>query len=209
MRAPRLSAISRADLHPSGPARLRWRLALILAIGLLLAAAPARSELRFSNRPEVFLNDFDLTLQAVLLGAIPPSFHESLKSGIPTHIRFYIELWKYNGRFWPNERLHARTVERQLTYNVVTKEYKVVSTAGEQQEPYVTKDLREAQRVASEIRGLKLGPASALDPSGLYFVQVKADVSLSGVNSFLARLTGDADQTDWIRSDLLTPLRSQ
>ncbi len=209
MRAPRVSANSRADLYRGGPARLRWQLAWLLVLGLLLAATPARSELRFSNRPEVFLNDFDLTVQAVLLGAIPPSFHESLKSGIPTHIRFYIELWKYNGRFWPNERLQARTVERQLTYNVVTKEYKVVWTAGEEREPYVTKDLREAQRVASEIRGFKLGPASTLDPNALYYVQLHADVSLNGVNSFLARLTGDADQTDWIRSDLLTPTRSQ
>ena len=207
MRAPRRSAVSRLDLHLSRPARLRWPLACTLALAGLLAASPARPELRFSNPPEVFLNDYDLTVQVVILGAIPPSFHESLTSGIPTHIRFYIELWRYN-RFWPNERLEARRVERQLTYNVVTKEYKVVST-GEQREPYVTKDLREAQRVGSEIRGFKLGPASALDPQGIYYVQMRADVSLNGVNSFLARLTGEAEQTDWIRSNFLTPMRTQ
>jgi hypothetical protein len=100
-------------------------------------------------------------------------------------------------------------VERQLTYNVVTKEYKVASSTGERREPYVTKDLREAQRVASEIRGLKLGAASALDPRGEYYVQVRADVSLGGVNTFLARLTGEAEQTDWLRSTLLTVTRTQ
>lgn len=208
MCAPGLSAIP-ADLHRGQTGRRGWRLGWGLALALLLATTPARAELRFSDRPEVFLNDYDLTVQVVLLGAIPPSFYESLKSGIPTHIRFYIELWQYNGRFWPNERLQARTIERQLAYNVVTKEYRVVSAAGEQREAYVTKDLREAQRVASEIRGLKVGPASALDPRGLYYVRVRADVSLNGVNSFLARLTGDAEETDWIRSDLLTPTRMQ
>ena len=181
---------------------------MTLAFALLLATAPARSELRFSNRPEVFLNDFDLTLQAVLLGAIPPSFHESLKSGIPTHVRFYIELWQYS-RFWFNQRLQARTIERQLTYNVVTKEYKVVSTAGEEREPYVTKDLREAQRVASQILGFKLGPASALDPAALYYVRVRADVSVGGVNSLLARWAGDAEETEWLPSNFLTPMRTQ
>jgi hypothetical protein len=208
MRAPGFSAVSTPDLHRGRPAGFRWPLAWCLAVALLLAAGPARSELRFSDRPEIFLNDYDLTVQVVLLGAIPPSFHESLKSGIPTHIRFYIELWQYS-RFWVNQRLQVKTIERQLTYNVVTKEYKVASTAGEQREPYVTKDLREAQRVASELRGFKLGPSAALDPNELYYVQVRADVSVGGVNSFLARLTGDAEETPWVRSTLLTVTRTQ
>jgi len=206
MRARRVSLVFPA--LPGGRRGLpRW-LAWTLALGLLLAAGPAGAELRFSDRPEVFLNDYELTVQAVLLGAIPPAFHEHLHSGVTTHIRFYVELWQYS-RFLPNERLHARMVERQISYNVVTKEYKVVSTVGEQREPYVTKDLREAQRIASEIRGLKLGPASALDPRGEYYVQVRADVSLGGVNTFLTRLTGEAEQTDWVRSPHLTVTRTQ
>jgi len=206
MRARPVSAVFPA--LPGGRRGLRRRLAWTLALGLLLAAAPVLAELRFSDRPEVFLNDHELTVQAVLLGAIPPAFYEHLHSGVTTHIRFYVELWQYS-RFLPNERLHARMVERQISYNVVTKEYKVVSTVGEQREPYVTKDLREAQRIASEIRGLKLGPASALDPQGEYYVQVRADVSLGGVNTFLTRLTGEAEQTDWVRSPHLTVTRTQ
>jgi len=206
MRARPVSAVFPA--LPGGRRGLRRRLAWTLALGLLLAAAPVLAELRFSDRPEVFLNDHELTVQAVLLGAIPPAFYEHLHSGVTTHIRFYVELWQYS-RFLPNERLHARMVERQISYNVVTKEYKVVSTVGEQREPYVTKDLREAQRIASEIRGLKLGPGSALDPRGEYYVQVRADVSLGGVNTFLTRLTGEAEQTDWVRSPHLTVTRTQ
>lgn len=173
----------------------------------MLAAAPAGAELRFSDRPEVFLNDNDVTVQLVLLGAVPLSFHESLKSGVATHIRFYLELWRYS-RFWLSERLQLRKVERRLTYDVVTKEYRVTSTEGEEREPYVTKNLREAQRVASEIR-LKLLASAALDPGALYYVQARADVSVGGVNSFLARLTGEAEETDWVRSTLLTVTRTQ
>ncbi|GEM_PF-761521 len=209
MRAParRVSAPSGAWL--GGRFGLpRWSLAWTLALAASLATAPAGAELRFSDRPEIFLNDFDLTVQVVLLGALPPSFQESLQSGVPTHIRFYVELWQHS-RFWFNQRLQARLVERQLTYNVVTKEYKVASVAGEEHEPYVTKDLREAQRVASELRGFKLGPVSGLEPRELYFVRVRADVSLNGVNSFLARLTGDAEETPWLPSTLLTPTRTQ
>jgi len=147
-------------------------------------------------------------VQAVLLGAIPPAFYEHLHSGVTTHIRFYVELWQYS-RFWINQRLQSRMVERQLTYNVVSKEYKVASTAGEPREPYVTKDLREAQRVASEIRGLKLGRSAALDAGELYYVQVRADVSLGGANTILTRMMGEAEETPWIRSTLLTVTRTQ
>ena len=206
MRARRVSAVC-ASL-PGGRRGLRRRLAWTLALGLLLAAAPARAELRFSDRPEVFLNDQELTVQAVLLGAVPPAFHEHLHSGITTHIRFYVELWQYS-RFWISQRLQSRMVERQLTYNVVTKEYRVAAAAGEPREPYVTKDLREAQRVASEIRGLKLGRSAALDPGELYYVQVRADVSLGGVNTILTRMMGEAEETPWIRSTLLTVTRTQ
>ena len=205
MRARRVSAVFGA--LPGGRRGLR-RLAWTLALGLLLAATPVLAELRFSDRPEVFLNDHELTVQAVLLGAIPPAFYEHLHSGVTTHIRFYVELWQYS-RFWINQRLQTRMVERQLTYNVVTKEYKVASGAGEQREPYVTKDLREAQRVASEIRGLKLGRSAALDRGELYYVQVRADVSLGGVNTILTRMTGEAEETPWIRSPLLTVTRTQ
>lgn len=208
MRAPRVLAISGPDLHCGRREIPRGRLAWALAVGFLLAAVPARSELRFSDRPQVFLNDQELTVQAVLLGTIPPSFHESLRSGVPIHIRIYVELWQYS-RFWANQRLRARSVERQLSYNVVTKEYKVASTAGEQREPYLTKDLREAQRLASEIRGFKLGAGAALDPGELYYVQVRADVSIGGVNSFLTRMTGEAEETPWVRSNLLTVTRTQ
>ncbi len=208
MRALQVSAVSRS--LPGGRRALgRRRLAWTSALLLLVVAVPAAAELRFSDRPEVFLNDQELTVQAVLLGAIPPSFHESLHSGVTTHIRFYVELWQYS-RLWINQKLQARLVERQLTYNVVTKEYKVASTAGEQREPYVTKDLREAQRVASEIRGIKLGRSAALDPGELYYVQVRAEVSLGGVNySLLTRMTGEAEQADWVRSTLLTVTRTQ
>jgi uncharacterized protein DUF4390 len=183
---------------------------LLVAVALwtLAAPAPAGAELRISNLA-VFLNDFDVTVQVVLLGAIPESLYESLQSGIAAHVRFQVELWQYN-RLLPDRRLTSRTIERHVSYSVLTKEYKVVSLKGEPpQEPYVTKDLREAQRVVSGLRAGSLAPASSLNPKDLYYVRVHADVSLGGVNSLITRYTGEAEETDWARSDLLTVTRSQ
>ena len=177
------------------------------AILCLMAPTGARAELRISNL-SVFLNDYDVTVHVVLLGAIPSTLYESLQTGIPAHVRLHVELWQYN-RLLADRRVTARTIERQLTYNVLTKEYKVVSLKGEQREPYLTKDLREAQRVISEARVGNLAAAASLDARELYYVRVQSDVSLGGVNSWIARFSGDAEETDWVRSSLLTVTRSQ
>jgi hypothetical protein len=63
--------------------------------------------------------------------------------------------------------------------------------------------------VASELRVSKLAPATSLDPNELFYVRVRADVSLNGVNSWVARIAGDAAETPWTQSSLLTPQRAQ
>ncbi len=182
-----------------------------LLAALVLAAEAgfrsARAEVRISNL-SVFLNDYDVTVSVVLYDAVPDALHESIHTGIPAHVRYYVELWQYT-RMGVDRRLQARTIERQLTYNVLTKEYKVTSLKGETREPVLTKDLREAQRVISELRVGRLAPVAALDKQELYYVRVRSDVSLGGVNSWFARLTGEAAETPWVQSSLLTPVRNQ
>ena len=178
-----------------------------LILSLLAGPSPAWAEIRISNLA-VFFNDFEVTVQVVLLGAIPAPLHESLHSGVPTHVRFHVELWQYS-RFWVERLIQRRTVERQLTYNVLTKEYRVTSVDGEQREPYLTNNLREAQRVLSDLRVARLAPGAALDSKELYYVRVRSDVSLNGDNSFASRMAGDAAETPWVQSTLLTPIRSQ
>ena len=55
----------------------------------------------------------------------------------------------------------------------------------------------------------KLAPVAALDKQELYYVRVRSDVSLGGVNSWFARFTGEAAETPWVQSSLLTADRSQ
>src|SRR5689334_681158 len=180
--------------------------------GALLLAPPSGpgpvgAAVRISNL-SVFLNGYDVTVTVVLFGAVADSLHESIHTGIAAHVRYYVELWQY-ARLGVDRRLQARTVERQLTYHVLTKEYKVAALKGETREPFLTKDLREAQRVISELRVGQLAPVAALDKQDLYYVRVRSDVSLGGVNSWFARMTGEAEETPWVQSSLLTPVRNQ
>lgn len=179
---------------------------VVLVVLALIAAVPASAELRISDLT-VFLNDFEVTVHVVLLDAIPRAFQEGLESGIPAHVRVTVELWQYN-RLWLDRLLTTRHIERQLVYNVVTKEFKVAALKGETRSPYATRELRDALRVISEIRSLKLTPAAALDPAGVIYVRVQAEAALRGENTFLARLLGSAEQTSR-QSDYRTLLRAQ
>jgi hypothetical protein len=166
----------------------------VLTFWLVLAAAtPVGAELRVGDL-DVYLNDHDITVRVVLLGAIPPAFHEGLHSGIAAHARLTVELWRYS-RLWPDRLVMTKSVERNLTYNVVTKEYRVTSLKGESRPAYVTRELRDAQRVLSEMPAMKLLPTSTLDPAAVFYVRVQADASLNGENTFLARMAGTAEQT--------------
>jgi len=179
----------------------------LVAFCLLLAAAtPVASELRVGDL-DIFLNDHDVTVRIVLLGAVPPAFHEGIHSGIAAHTRVTVELWRYT-RFFPDRLVTTRIVERSLTYNVVTKEYRVATSKGETRAPYVTRELRDAQRVLSDIGHLKLLPSSTLDPNDVFYVRVYADASLNGENTFLTRMAGTAEQTDR-QSDYYTLARIQ
>jgi hypothetical protein len=193
--------------RPLGRGLLGASLLAALVLGVEAGPRPAVAEVRISNL-SVFLNDYDVTVSVVLFDAVPDTLHESIHTGIPAHVRYYVELWQYT-RMGVDRRLQVRTVERQLTYNVLTKEYKVASLKGETREPILTKDLREAQRVISELRVGQLAPVAALDKQDLFYVRVRSDVSLGGVNSWFARMTGEAAETPWVQSNLLTPVRNQ
>jgi len=182
------------------------RSCFVLVALALIAAVPASAELRISDL-DVFLNDYEVTVHVVLLDAIPPGFREGLESGIPAHVRVTVELWQYN-RLWLDRLLTTRLIERQLAYNVVTKEFKVAALKGETRAPYATREMRDALRVISEVRSLKLTPAATLDPTGVIYVRVQAEAALRGENTFLARLVGSAEQVSR-QSAYRTLLRAQ
>ncbi|MGH7350184.1 MAG: DUF4390 domain-containing protein [Candidatus Rokuibacteriota bacterium] len=193
--------------RPIGRAALVASLLAAVLLGAPVGPAQVEAQVRVSNLA-VFLNDYDVTVTVVLFDALPHTLHESIHTGIAAHVRYYVELWQHTS-MGVDRRLQARTVERQITYNVLTREYKVVPLKGEQREPLLTKDLREAQRVISELRVGHLAPVGALDKQELYYVRVRSDVSLGGVNSWFARMTGEAEETSWVQSSLLTPVRNQ
>lgn len=165
--------------------------------------------LRVSNLV-VTNTDRTLLVNVVLLGSLPEGVVEGLGTGIPATVRFQVELWQYNS-WWVDRRVAAKILERQVVYDVLTREYRVSAVQGEEREPYVTRDIWEAERVLSEVRALRLAPITSLRTQDLYYVRVRADVRSGAPDSFskIMPFFSSRVETDWERSPLLTVSRKR
>jgi Domain of unknown function (DUF4390) len=188
--------------------RRRWPTgSLAVALGLLLAAGAvmgAAAPLRISNLV-VTNSESTLLVTLVLLGAMPDGIVEGLGTGIPAGVRFQLELWQYNS-WWVDRRVVAKLVERQVVYDVLTKEFRVSPVQGEEREPYVTRDVWEAERVLSEVRGYKLTPIAHLNLDELYYVRVRAEVRSGAPDSSVSRImpfVSSRAETPWEQTPLL------
>jgi hypothetical protein len=191
----------------------RWPAGIVaVALGLLLAGAAsgAVAPLRVSNLV-VTNSDSTLLVGLVLLGALPDGIIEGLGTGIPATVRFQLELWQYNS-WWVDRRVVAKFVERQVIYDVLTKEFRVSAVQGEEREPYVTRDVWEAERVLSELRGFKLTQMSHLNLDDLYYVRVRGEVRSGAPDSSVSRIlpfVSSRAETPWEQTPLLTLRRAR
>jgi hypothetical protein len=106
----------------------------------------------------------------------------------------------------------AKLVERQVVYDVLTKEFRVAALQGEEREPYVTRDVWEAERVLSELRAFKLTQMSHLNLDELYYVRVRAEVRSGAPDSSVSRIlpvVSSRAETPWEQTPLLTLRRAR
>jgi hypothetical protein len=190
----------------------RWGIgALAVAVGLVLLSAPGwAGPLRIANLA-VTNTDKTLLVSMVLLGSLPEGMVEGLATGIPATVRFQVELRQFNS-WWFDRRIAAKILERQVVYDVLTREYRVSAVQGEERDPYVTRDIWEAERVLSEVRGLRLVPIASLRNQDLYYVRARADVHSGAPDSSISKIVPlwtSRIETDWEQSPLLTIGRSR
>ena len=183
-------------------------LAVAVGLGLLLPTIAGAGPLRISNLV-VTNSDNALSVNVVLLGSLPDGVVEGLGTGIPATVRFQVELWQYSA-WWVDRRIVAKLVERHVVFDVLTKEYRVSAVQGEEREPYVTRDIWEAERVLSEIRALRLAQIASLTSDDLYYVRVRAAVRSGAPDSSFSKILPFASsrvETSWEQSPLLTVRR--
>jgi hypothetical protein len=194
----------------SRPRRLAGRQAAALGLAVLVATASWGETPRLSNL--VVTNSGQaLVVSAVLLGSLPEGVREGLSTGIPATVRYQVELWQYNS-WWVDRRLVAKLVERNVIFDVLTREYRVTASQGEQREPYVTRDIWEAERVLSELKTLSLATVQGLKDEDLYYVRARAEIRSGAPDASLSKILPFASfrvETTWVESSLLTLRRNR
>jgi hypothetical protein len=185
----------------STPRALAASSVLVLLLAELVWAGP----LRISNLV-VTNSERTLLVNMVLLGSLPDGIVEGLGTGISATVRYQVELWQYNA-WWFNRRIAAKILERQVIYDVLTKEYRVSPVQGEEREPYVTRDIWEAERVMSEVRVLPLVPIGSLRAQDLYYVRARAELRSGAPDASFSKIVPFWSfhvETEWEQSPLLT-----
>ncbi|MBI1893212.1 MAG: DUF4390 domain-containing protein [Candidatus Rokubacteria bacterium] len=201
-------------MRPSIVRGRAWRWVLVA----FLFAGPGSAAVLSAHAAGIRIADLMVTnseeslgVHAVLLGPIPPQMLEALETGIPATVRFTVELWQYS-RFWFDRLVGTKLIERTVTYDVLTKEYRVTAVKGDERPPQVTKTLNEAQRALTMLREPRLVPFTTLKPDELYYVRVRGEMQSaqdSSIVRFLPFVSSGRDESSWERSPLLTIRRGQ
>ena len=193
--------------------RPRWptgALAVAVGLGLLVPTPGWGGSPRVSNLV-VTNSENALVVSAVLLGSLPDGIVEGLGTGISATVRFQVELWQHNA-WWVDRRIAAKLVERQVVYDILTKEYRVSAVQGEEREPYVTRDVWEAERILSELRAVRLAQVATLKADELYYVRIRAELRSGAPDSSFSKILPFVSlrvETEWEQSPLLTLRRTR
>jgi len=166
---------------------------LSLSLTVLLVAGtigPGSAELTISNL-SVYLNDSDVTVQVAVLGAIPPGSPRASRAASPPPCA---SPWSSGSTDGCGPIVSSRPDDR--TPAPLQRAHKrIQGRVAQRRDPRALHlaRARDAQRVLSELRGLKLLPATELQPTALFYVRVHAEAALNGrANTLLTRLSGEA-----------------
>lgn len=154
-----------ATPHRPAPARWAWLLALVLLLQLLLAPASRADGVELSQLSTV-RSEEGLELSFSTRFELPRAAEEALLKGVP--IYFVAEVTVLRNRwYWRDARLAHTTRSWRLTWQPLTRQYKI-STGGLNQS-YVS--LSEALASLRGVSGWRIAEPKELEDDGRYYLE--------------------------------------
>nr|WP_320009913.1 DUF4390 domain-containing protein [uncultured Desulfobulbus sp.] len=152
------------------------QLPLLLLCGLLLLIHPGMAWSAQEINPEikdiiVTTSDVNLLLFATVKNGFTPQMVQEAQVGTPIVFTYKLELLK-TSTHWLDTSLVETAVTHTLTYDQATKKY-TISFSNEPDRVEITSDLDEAQRLMTELNGVKVIALSRLIPDAPYAIQFK------------------------------------
>ena len=159
---------------PAARALLQVGLAIVLVLAGGLGASSARADDIVIESATVEVVDEGFVVNADFEFEINPSLEAALASGLALH--FLVECEMSRGRwYWLDERVVNKTQRWRLSYNALTRQYRL--STGALSQSYAT--LAEATRALSRVRSWTIAERGQLRSDATYdaYLRMRLDVS--------------------------------
>ena len=147
-----------------------WFLILFFAISTLATAQEAHlTNIIVTNTRDDFLIYFTVK------GAFRGEIKKAILSGVPTTFSFFVTL-NLERRLWPDKEIADLKLTHTIKYDNLKQEFSI-HRSWKNGKPDIAKSFEEAQKLMSEINGLKVLPLKQLEKGRRYQLLAKAELS--------------------------------
>ena len=147
---------------------------IILLLICLISFIPQYSHSNDAKLTDIIVTNTrdDLLLFLSVEGAFTTKMKEAILSGVPASFSFYIKLDQKRD-LWLNKNIIDIKLTHTIKFNNLKKEF-VINRSWIKNKPIITKSFLEAQKLISEIDGLKLVSLDVLEKGKRYRIRAKA-----------------------------------
>jgi hypothetical protein len=178
---------------------------LILCIFLLVSQLGAAGyEARLENIVITNTRD-DLLIFMNVEGAFTDKMKNAVLSGVPITFSFFFHLYQVRN-VWLDKKIAALKITQTLKYDSLKKEFIILRSWGD--EKFLTADsLEEAQKLMTDIEGVKICDIRELNKGRQYQVRAKAELSRKTLPFYLHYVLFFMSlwdfETDWYTIDFI------
>ena len=138
-------------------------------------------------------------------GAFRDNMKKAIFSGVPTTFSFFVTLYK-DRKMWFDKEIADLKLTHTVKYDNLKKEF-TVRRSWENSKPVVAQSFDEAQKLMTEINGLKVLPLNKLEKGRQYQLRAKAELSKLTLPLYLHYVLFFVSlwdfETDWYTIDFI------
>lgn len=156
------------------PPLLAFVMAAVLVALLVLSVPVAHADTIPVKSAELRIEEGEVLLNAEFELSFNPTLEEALQKGIPLYIVLEFELTRSRW-YWLDERVAETTLTSRVSYNALTRQYRVASGLLGQ----TLNSLEEVERYLGRVTSRPLAPASGLSKGTRYeaAIRLRLDVN--------------------------------
>ncbi len=150
-------------------------LGFTLALGLLVGSLPAYGANESIDQLTVTRQDGRLYVSAVLNPGLASRLDEDLRKGLAKDLYYYLVL-KRRQRVWFDEEVVTVTVKHSIKYDLLKREYIVISRLPSGVIQTIVPDFQSARKLVSQVDHVPVADESRLRRGKKHLVSVKAEM---------------------------------